>query len=192
MNRVCRKRFSRLHAEGPLAPFQESYSESLADQGFSQISFWKKTFLINEFSRWLNEKKLAVGELAPEHERAFLRDRARYRCPKNGDRIALGGMTRWLRENGVLTREVSYPAEESESQRLLQEYSFYLQHERGLAAATIRQHLWWARRFLTTFYGANQARLASLGTKQIVDFVRCHAPRDRTFSAAKNLTTALR
>ena len=51
MNRAHRKRISRLHAEGPLAPFLESYSEFLADQGFSQISFWKKTFLISEFSR---------------------------------------------------------------------------------------------------------------------------------------------
>jgi hypothetical protein len=54
----------------------------------------------------------------------------------------------------------------------MQEYSSYLQQERGLAAAAIRQHLWWARRFLNSFYKANQVRLASLRAEQIADFVR--------------------
>ena len=175
-----------------MAPFLESYSEFLADQGFSQISFWKKTFLISEFSRWLNDKKIAVGKITAEHDRAFLRHRARYRCPKPGDPIALEDITRWIREKGVVTRRASDPAEESEAQGLMQEYSSYLQQERGLAVTTIRQHLWWVRRFLNSLYRANQVRLASLRAEQIADFVRRHAPRDHTFSAAKNLTTALR
>ena len=49
MNRACRKRRSRLVVEGPLAPYFEPYAEYLADQGYSQVSYWKKTFLINEF-----------------------------------------------------------------------------------------------------------------------------------------------
>jgi hypothetical protein len=39
------------------------------DQGFSQISFWKKTSLISEFSRWLNDKKITLEKITAEHER---------------------------------------------------------------------------------------------------------------------------
>src|SRR5262245_46727530 len=56
MNSACRKRRSRLVAEGPLAPYFEPYAEYLANQGYSQVSYWRKTFLINEFSRWLSRE----------------------------------------------------------------------------------------------------------------------------------------
>ena len=56
MNRATRKRRSRLSVEGPLVPYFAAYAESLADQGYSQVSYWKKTFLISEFSRWLGRK----------------------------------------------------------------------------------------------------------------------------------------
>jgi hypothetical protein len=84
--------------EGPLAPYFEPYAESLADQGYSQVSYWKKTFLISEFSRWLRRKGVSVGEIATAHEEAFLRHRARRRRLKGGDRIALSKVTGWLQE----------------------------------------------------------------------------------------------
>jgi hypothetical protein len=62
--------------EGPLAPYFEPYAEYLADQGYSQVSYWKKTFLINEFSRWLSWEGISVNEITAAHEEAFLRDRA--------------------------------------------------------------------------------------------------------------------
>ena len=193
MGRACRKRFSRLRVEGPLAPFLKSYSESLADQGFSQVSFLKKTFLISEFSRWLNDKKITVGEVTAEHQRAFLRHRGRNRCRKRGDAVShLQDMARWLRETGVLTRRDIDSADGTQAHGLLREYSTYLQEERGLAATTIKQYLWSVRRFLSGLYGAGQVRLASLRAKQIVDFVRGRAPGDRTFAAAKDMTFALR
>ena len=191
MNRACRKRISRLHAEGPLTPFLDSYSEFLADQGFSQVSFWKKTFLMSEFSRWLHAKKIAVSEITAEHKRAFLRHRSRHR--KRGNSIAhLEDITRWLRDQGVVTRRDVDLASETGTQRLLREYSAYLQQEQGLAATTIKHYLGAVRQFLRSLYGAKPVRLASLRAIQIIDFVRRHAPGDRTFSAAKNMTFALR
>jgi hypothetical protein len=72
MNRAGRKRRSWLQLEGPLAPYFEPYSEYLADRGYSQVSYWKRTFLVNEFSRWLAQEKIAAGEITAEHEEAFL------------------------------------------------------------------------------------------------------------------------
>ncbi len=191
MSRSCRKRVSQLHAEGPLAPFLDSYSAFLANQGYSQVSFWKKTFLMSEFSRWLNVKKIAVGEITAEHERAFLRHRSRHR--KRRDSMAhLEGITRWLRDQGFTTRPDIDLANGTGTQRLLREYSIYLQQEQGLAATTIKNYLGAIRRFLGNLYGVKPVRLASLRAIQIVDFVRRRAPGDRTFSAAKDMTFALR
>ncbi len=99
MQRACRKRRSRLRVEGPLAPYFEPYSEYLADRGYSQVSYWKKTFLVSEFSRWLGQERIAVGEITVEHTEAFLRYNAQCRCPKRGDPVTLSGITGWLQES---------------------------------------------------------------------------------------------
>ena len=65
MNRAGRKRRSPLRVEGPLALYFEPYSEYLANRGYSQISYWKKTFLINECSRWLEQETIAAGVPQP-------------------------------------------------------------------------------------------------------------------------------
>ena len=65
MNKAGRKRRSRLGVEGPLASYFETYSEYLANRGYSQVSYWKKTFLISEFSRWLGQETIAAGVPQP-------------------------------------------------------------------------------------------------------------------------------
>ena len=192
MERACRKRPSRLRVEGPLARYLEPYAEYLADQGYSQISYWKKTFLVSEFSRWLGKNKIPAEEITTDHEEAFLRYSARKRCAKNGDRIAISGVTNWLQEQGVLQLPSETVRDTSEIDRVLQEYRAYLREERGLASATIDNYAGSVRRFLTCVYGDEALRLTELRAKQITDFIRGIAPRDRTFAAAKHMVTALR
>lgn len=191
MNKACRKRLGRFRVEGPLAPFMQRYMECLADQGFSQVSFWKKTFLISEFSKWLNERKVSVSEITADHQCAFLRCRARSRCLLRGNPIALTGIMSWLKEQGVIPCDAER-ADQSATDRLLQEYSAYLQQERGLERTTIKQYLWCVRQFLQSQHGFRSLRLGALRAKQVCDFVRQYAPRGRTFSMGKNVTSALR
>jgi integrase/recombinase XerD len=162
------------------------------DQGFSQESFWLKTFLISEFSCWLNRKNIALSDITSEHEKAYLRWRARRRSPKPGSAIALTAFMRWLKDKGVAAYRSADPVEYSAVDLLLQEYSTYLQRERGLAPATIHQYSWSVRRFLTAVYSTHRVNLASLRAKQIADFVRRFAAGGRTFSKGKNMTDALR
>jgi site-specific recombinase XerD len=192
MNRACRTRRSRIHVEGPLASYFEAYSEYIADQGYSQVSYWKKTFLVSEFSRWLSKNDVSLKEITVEHEQAFLRHSARRRHPKSSDRIALAGATSWLEEKGVLERRIAGPIEASGVDQILLEYAAYLRDERGLASTTIENYAGSVRRFLMAVCGGGELRLAALRAAQIADFIRRNAPRDRTFAAAKNMTTALR
>ena len=122
MNRADRKRRSRLRVEGPLAPYFEPYSEYLADRGYSQVSYWKKTFLVSEFSRWLGQEKIAAGEITAEHEEAFLRYNAERRCPKQGDHISLTSITSWLQKNGIIEGKLVASADTSDVDRIVQEY----------------------------------------------------------------------
>jgi len=178
--------------EGPLAPYFEPYAEYLADQGYSQVSYWKKTFLINEFSRWLSREGLSVDEITTAHEEAFLRRRAQRCCPKGGDRIALSGVTGWLQEKGIIECKATASVETSGVDRVLQEFKSYLQEDRGLAPATIENYAGYVRHFLTDISGGDDPRLASVHASQIADYIRRNAPQDRTFASAKHIVTALR
>lgn len=192
MNRACRKRPSRLQTEGPLAPYLEPYAEYLADRGYSQVSYWKKTFLVSEFSRWLGREKIAASEITAEHEEAFLRYNGECRCPKRGDPIALTSVTSWLRENGVIEGKLIASPEPSEIDRILHEYGSYLHEDRGLAPATVENYAGYIRRFLADMCGTEELKLGSIRASQIADYIRRNAPRDRAFASAKDTVTALR
>jgi hypothetical protein len=161
MNRATRKRRSRLLVEGPLAPYFDAYGEYLANQGYSQVSYWKKTFLISEFSRWLGRKGISVGEITAAHEEAFLRHRARRRRLIGGDRIALSGATGWLQEKGIVECKATASVETSAVEQVLQEYRSHLREDRGLAPTTIEVYAGYVRCFLTDISGEDELRLAA-------------------------------
>jgi integrase/recombinase XerD len=193
MDRAYRKRRSRLRVEGPLAPYFEPYSEYLADRGYSQVSYWKKTFIVSDFSRWLGQQGISAGEIQAEHEKGFLRDSARrHRSKRRCERFALAGVRGWLQATGVIARKAFTPAETSEIDRILQEYRSYLQQERGLATSTIDNYTGAVRRFVTSISGPRDLRLASIRATDIADYIRRYAPRGRTFAAAKDIVTSLR
>lgn len=192
MSRACRKRPVRLHAEGPLVPYLEPYAEYLADHGYSQVAFWKKTYLVAEFSRWLHRGGIAINEITGEHEEAFLHDRARYRLPKAGDRFTLSGMVAWLRGRGAIDGSPAIVAEVSSIERVLQEYGAFLLEDRGLARTSIESYCGYVRRFLTDVDVESDSQLASVKASQIVDYLRRKAPKSRTSISAKHDVTALR
>lgn len=192
MQRACRKRPVRLRVEGPLAPYQGAYAEYLADRGYSQVSYWKKTFLISEFSRWLGAQGVAAGEITREHEAAFLRDRARHRILKQEDPFSLSGVTHWLRERGVIESPAVTTGEVSGIEMIVEEYAGWLREERGLAPSTIENYAGYIRRFLTDIFGVGELHLTNISASQVTDYIRHNAPRAQTFSHAKNTVTSLR
>ena len=187
----CRKRLSRLRVEGPLAPFLQKYMADLAGQGFSQVCFWKKTFLVGEFSGWLKRQNVSVGQVTEAHPDAFLRDRARSRKVFPGSSIALASLVRWLQESGVASVKAK-SIDSSDADRLLAEYSAYLHRERGLEQTTIKQYTGRVRQFLRRAQVGKRVRLSALKARDVCDFVRQYAPRTHTFSAGKDATYALR
>jgi integrase/recombinase XerD len=185
------KRLSRLHIEGPLAPFLQPYTAHLAEQGFAQISIWRKTFLLGEFSQWLKRRQVSAEHITVDHPRAFLQDRARSHHVTPGHWLALKTLLSWLQSTGTIACPAK-TAEPSEAQRLLQEYSTYLREERGLEPSTLKRYTLVVRRFLQRAPHGRRARLSTLKAQDVCDFVRRYVPRAHTFSMGKDATTALR
>jgi len=190
MSKASRKRRSRLVVEGPLTPCFESYFGYLANKGYSQVSYWKKTFIVSAFSCWLKRKKIALVEITSAPVEAFLRYRARHRNLV-GARYALIGLIEWLQEKGIIARRTA-PVETSGIDRVVQEYGAYLREERGLAPATLRNYSAHVRHFLMKTSSDAEFRPASMRANEIRDYIRRRAPKDRTFASAKHLVTALR
>lgn len=192
MSRACRKRPYRLGAEGPLVPYLGPYAEYLANQGYSQVAFWKKTNLVTAFSRWLHQGGVAINEITAEHEDAFLCDRAQYRLPQVGDRFTLTGMVTWLRDRGVINGQPAIAVDVPSIERVLQEYGAFLLEARGLARTTIENYCGYVRLFLADVAVESDSQLASVKASQIADYLRRKAPRNRTTISAKHDVTALR
>lgn len=190
MSKASRKRRSRLVVEGPLVPCFESYFEYLADKGYSQVSYWKKTFIVSAFSCWLQRKKISLAEITSAHAEAFLRYRARRRNPV-GTRYTLIGLMQWLQQKGIVEPHAA-PVETSGIDRIVQEYGAYLREERGLAAATLRNYGAHVRHFLMKTSTDAEFRPTSMRASEIRDYIRRRAPKDRTFASAKHVVTALR
>jgi site-specific recombinase XerD len=175
-----------------LAPYLEPYSDFLAGRGYSQVSFWKKTFLVSEFSRWLAQEHIPAEEITCETEAAFLQARSVHRCPIRGERLTLSALTDWLRQTGVIESLPAPAALMTDIDRVLMEYTGWLGEERGLTPATIDNYASYVRRFLIQVSGGAGLSLASLRAGHIEVYLRQCAPTGRTFASAKHVTTALR
>lgn len=82
--------------------------------------------------------------------------------------------------------------EPTPARRVRQEFERYLQHERGLASASIRLYGDAVGRFLDHIFGHSEVRLGELRAADIVRFVQAEAARLQHPKRAKNVTSALR
>jgi len=193
MDRAYRERRSRRQIEGPLAPYFGAYSEYLADLGYSYVSHKKKTFIAGDFSRWLGRRGIALDQIRPEDEAAYIRaSTKRHSSMHRGERFILDGLKVWLCETGVIEQPACEPTDTPELERILQEYRVYLAEDRGLSPPTIDNYSGYIRRFLTSVCDGQDLELGTIRATDITDYIRRHAPKDRTFAAAKDTVTALR
>lgn len=193
MDSAYRERRSRRQIEGPLAPYFGAYSEHLADLGYSLSSHKKKTFIVGDFSRWLGWKGIALDQIRPEDEAAFIRGSARRHSSKRRcEGFVLDHLMAWLRETGIIEAPVCEPTDTPELDSVLREFRGYLADERGLAPPTIDNYSLYIRRFLISLGGGQDLRLGIIQATDIIDYIRSHAPKDRTFADAKDTVTALR
>ena len=113
--------------EGPLAPYIDSFIQSLSDQGFVPESARSKTRLAADFSCWLNKVDVMFPVITEEHIARYLRYRSRHRRPRSSDGFLLKQLLEFLRQQGALEEAPTVPVKVRPIQQLLGEYTVYLQ-----------------------------------------------------------------
>lgn len=179
----------RLH-EGPLGPYIESFAELLTDQGYARYSIRYQLRLVANFSRWLQQQRVTVNDLRPEHIGCYLQQRAQQRRIREGDAFALQRFLDILRQEGVMP-EKKAPTVPTPAELLADKFRSYLRQERTLAQTTVTFYLEFISRFLQDRFTDGEVDLSVLCAVDIVGFVQrqavCLHPK-----RAKVMTTALR
>lgn len=175
---------------GPLASHVDAFVNFLQEQGFKRRVIGLQAQVIARFSRWLKDKHVAISELSDQHAEQFLSTLNGRNRVRGGHQQAIRQFIDFLRTGGVFDNP-SVPCEPTAVQIVLDDYSAYLRHDRGLSRVTSIQYLPFAERFLLERFGAGTLDLSTLSAADVLSFIKQQAVR-LTPARAKCATTALR
>ena len=177
--------------EGPLAPYLKPFAGSLLKQGYALKSIHRQVPIAVGFSRWLKRQEIALRSITSEHPSRYLRYRARWARPSQGDAAALEHLLTLLRSEAAIPAEKISVHRLTPGERCTEAYALYLREVRGLAKATIINYVPFIGKFLKDRFGDGPLALSQLCASDVARFVQrqaSHLHRKR----AKLLTTALR
>ena len=176
---------------GPLAGYIKSFAESLNEQGYAAYSIHRQVLLAACFSRWLKRKRIGLRSIRSDHRTRYLRYRARYLRPCQGDSGALSNLIDFLRLQGAVPDEKQTAIRLTPVEQCAQTFEAYLLEARALARATIVNYVPFIHSFLEDRFGHGPVTLAHLCANDVVRFVQRQVPRLH-LKRAKLMTTALR
>ena len=71
--------------EGPLGLYMDELAQRFVEKGYSHSYTRRQLQLASEFGRWVQRQNVALVELRNDQPQRFLRYRARFRKPREGD-----------------------------------------------------------------------------------------------------------
>ena len=168
----------------PLAAELQTFTTSLIEQGYADVTVRVKVKLVMSFGKWLKRNTLAVTDIAEPLVEAFLKRKHRMR---KGDVRTLQQFLEYLRRQNVVPPR-SLPCDKSPFAHILNRYEAYLRIERGLVAHTIEEYQFFVRKFLLDRFRGRPLFLKALKASDISDFILRHTPSKR----GQLMTTAFR
>ncbi len=175
---------------GPLGTYLEGFGALLDARGYARATERQQLQCVADFSRWLDRRRLGVGDVDERQGTEFLRARRRRGHASRGDGPTLRTLLAHLRHTGVIPPPP--PAvDPPERSRVEQTFGVYLAQERGLSRATLINYLPVVRRFLSERVATGAIRLDEIRLADVTRFVSRHA---HAFSPGrvKLMLTALR
>lgn len=176
--------------EGPLGFCMQEFTQHLVDGGYCRWSCRRQLQLASEFSKWLHQRDVAIRNLTPAHADRFLRHRARSKKPRRGDSAVLRRVYDLLRQKGVIAHLPEAP-EPTPVERVVNEFSSYLQQERRLAQSSVAHYSEFIRAWLVDRFGRGQVDLTSLSVTDIIVYIRRRA-MSMACKSARVMATAIR
>lgn len=174
--------------ECPLGPYIESFVKQLIEQGYAQCSIHSYLRLVADFSCWLEQQRVTVEEITPEHIKQYFKQP--HRLSRRGYAFTLQRFLDFLRQQGVIPEKTA-PMVQTPVELLADEFRSYLRQERALAETTVVYYLGFIRSFLKDRFADGEVDLSALCAADVVGFVERQAAglhRKR----AQVMTTALR
>lgn len=172
---------------GPLAGLAAGYAAYLAGRGYAACSVRHHLGLMADLSTWLGQQGLGPDGISPPVADRFAAWAGAHRTYLATAR-SLDPLLGYLRAEGVLPE--SAPEPEDARALLLAEYRQYLQAERGLAPATIRDYAMYAAEFAAALDDLPGAGLAALSGARVLDIVSSQARHRRPPSAGAVMNAA--
>ena len=180
---------SRVRMSGPLEPYRHGFTADLGRLGYSKFTVAALLHLMAHLSCWLEDQGLGAGDLTDACVERFLAAR---RATGQVCRLSPRGLIpllEYLRGLNVAPEPVP-PVASTPLERLLEEFTGFLLHQRGLAPGTVTSYQWMARAFLSV-RGQQALDLDRLGADDVYAFLLTEA-NQRSAGSLNNIVTALR
>jgi site-specific recombinase XerD len=181
---------ARVRVTGPFVAHHQSLWDALLALGYSPLSALNLLRVTAHLSRWLQERELSLADITPERITAFFEARRRAGYTQFLTPRALAPMLTYLRQAGAVPPPPAAP-EPTGLDRLVQDYTGYLLHERAITVSTARAYGDIARRFLAPRFPSEPRGPLALTARDVTAFVLAAAARYAT-GTTKYLVTALR
>lgn len=127
---------STVRVHGPLQSFAQGFATDLLSTGYAPGSVVNHLYLLAHLSDWLGEHRLDPMELSQERAAEFLRDRrAKGKMGRSSPR-GLAPLLQYLRRLQAIP-EFEVPCAVTPLELIAEEFTNYLERDRGLARQTI-------------------------------------------------------
>ncbi|HTE53340.1 MAG TPA: site-specific integrase [Kofleriaceae bacterium] len=161
---------------GPLKAHVGGFWRELLRLRYSPLSAGNLLRVAAHFSRWLEDRSLAAGDISDERAVAFMVRRRAEGYTQFLSPRALGPLVGYLRGIGI-TPPSAPTIIASPVDQLLFDYAGYLARERGLVGSTIRGYTDFARRFIAQRPAGVRLKWGQLKPAYIIGFVLREARR---------------
>ena len=175
--------------EGPLGSLLPAYAVLLSQQGYTQQSAHLQLRFLADLSQWLHRQRLQIADIREPTLHRYLQSRYQRFRPRRDDTSILKRLLHLLHTEGLLPK--APPPVGNPRQRIENDFDRYLSEERGLSMATRINYRPFIQRFLSAQFGTNPIRFTALHAKDVIRFIRNHAPR-MSPKRAGLMVTALR
>lgn len=159
---------------GPLGAHMEGFRTLLDARGYAKATEKQQLQFVAEFSRWLEHRRLEIGDVDERRGTEFVRARRTRGRACRGDGTTIRMLLEHLRQSGVIPAPL-VAVSPTERSRVEQAFSRYLAQERGLARATVVNYLPEVRRFLSWRFTTDAIRLDEIRLPEVTRFVVRHA-----------------
>jgi len=159
---------------GPLGAYIGGVRALLDARGYARATEKEQLHCVADFSRWLERRRVAVGDVDERRATEFVRARRRRGRVGRGDAATLRTLLAHLRQIGVIPAPAAAVCPTALS-RVEQTFGAYLARERGLSRATVINYLPVVRRFLAGRFATGPLRLDAIRLPDVTRFVARHA-----------------